>query len=257
MVLNDRQIASLGLIADSHPENFRAISYDLSVGKVIATNGRKRNAMILKPQGIVEVVSRESVKLPKNVLAYAMVKTSLCNEGILPLNIGIVDPGYEGPISATLLNFGKKPFHLSRGRVFLRLTFHECEESRIATVSQIGYKDYLEDRVQKVLNFDETFLNLKATVETATRHFLTKLIPYASGFALVLALFAFLVTLGVGYVNRGVWSTREDLKSDVMNELRHSELDGLKTEVDNLKRDLEKQKRESPSPTPATSPTGE
>src|ERR1041385_9038537 len=125
MVLNSRQIIDLGIIPNGEPQNFRAISYDLTVGKIIATNGRKRNSLILKPQGIVEVVSREMVKLPKNVVGYAMVKTSLCNEGILPLNIGIVDPGYEGPLSATLLNFGKKPFPLSRGKIFLRLTFHE------------------------------------------------------------------------------------------------------------------------------------
>jgi deoxycytidine triphosphate deaminase len=255
MVLNNRQLAELGIIQDGQPENFRAISYDLTIGKVIVTTGRKRNSVILKPQGIVEVVSRETVKVPKNVVGYAMVKTSLCSEGILPLNIGIIDPGYEGPLSATLLNFGKKPFALSRGKVFLRLTFHDCEESEIAKTTSYSYKAYVDDRVQKVLNFDETFLNLKNTAEQATRHVFAKFVPYVSGLAFMLAMFAFLVTLGVGYVNRGVWSTREDLKQDVLSDLKRSELDGLKIELNNLKEAVQRASQPSPAPTPKPSPS--
>lgn len=88
MLLSDKEIKKHGLIHDGLDSNFRAISYDVTIGRIIETNGRKRNSLILRPQGIVEVVSKEKVKLPRDIAGYAMVKTSLCNEGILPLNIG-------------------------------------------------------------------------------------------------------------------------------------------------------------------------
>ena len=63
----------------------------------------------MPPQGIVQVVSSERVKVPSTITGLATVKTSLCNEGLLALNIGIIDPGYEGAISSFLLNFSSVP----------------------------------------------------------------------------------------------------------------------------------------------------
>lgn len=123
MILSDKEIKEEKLILDEDESNYRATSYDVSIGKIITTEGKVEEEFIIKPQGIVEVISKERVKLPKYITGYAMVKTSLCNEGILPLNIGIIDPGWEGPLSATLLNFSKKEFRLGKGKIFYGLPF--------------------------------------------------------------------------------------------------------------------------------------
>ena len=129
MLLSDKEIKAKNLVENPIDEHFRAASYDLSVGKIISVEGKEVSEFRLKPPGIVEIISHEKVKLPKDVVGYAMVKTSLCNEGILALNIGVVDPGYQGYLSTTLLNFGNKEFLLNINDVFLRLTFLECYSS--------------------------------------------------------------------------------------------------------------------------------
>ena len=76
---------------------------------------------------MVEVISIETIKVPQNVAGYASVKTGLSRQGLLALNTGILDPGYEGPLSATVVNFGKSDSLLNHGDTFLRLTFHEYD----------------------------------------------------------------------------------------------------------------------------------
>ena len=61
------------------------------------------------------------------------MKTSLCREGILAINVGVVDPGWEGPLSSLLLNFGSDSYALRPGDTFIRLTFHRIENPTKAT----------------------------------------------------------------------------------------------------------------------------
>jgi hypothetical protein len=98
------------------------------------------------------------------------VKTSLCNEGILALNIGIVDPGFSGPLQCTLVNFGKRRYRLKAGTIFGRITFHENEpisdlkgDSR--TLQQVT--EIAQDDVRKYLASD--FLNFSKTVRKAAK----------------------------------------------------------------------------------------
>ena len=137
------QMAAKGLIENGIQSGFRAASYDLHVGTILeAPKEDKRfrgntveaisvsaKGFSLPPQGMVMVISRERVKLPKDIVGYALTKNGLSNQGILAINIGIIDPGYEGPISSTLINFGKRPFRVIPETSFLRLTFHEIDKS--------------------------------------------------------------------------------------------------------------------------------
>ena len=109
-------MAAKGLIENGVDGGFRAASYDLHVGAILeAPQEDKRSSgsatedirvstgFSLRPQGMVRVISRERVKLPENIIGYALTKNGLSNKGILAINIGIIDPGYEGPISSTTL----------------------------------------------------------------------------------------------------------------------------------------------------------
>jgi deoxycytidine triphosphate deaminase len=229
MLLSDQEIKNRRLVENRIEAHFRAASYDLSVGTIISVEGKEEEGEYwLKPQGIVEIISRERVKLPKDVVGYVMVKTSLCNQGILALNIGIVDPGYEGFLSTTLLNFGKNKFLLRINDVFLRLTFLDCYISpRSNRPSPVGYRDYVRGKREKMENFPETFLNLEATVQEASEPLFEdlkkKLIFWVPVGAFALALFAFLVTLGVNYTSRNIWS-REQLKAELLSTVHHEKL---------------------------------
>jgi deoxycytidine triphosphate deaminase len=242
MLLSDDEIRGNNLIEGALNDNYRAAGYDLSVGLFITVQGRKKKSIRLRPQGIVEIISKEKINLPSDVVAFAAVKTRLCNEGLLPLNIGIIDPDYHGLLSTTLLNFGKTHKLLKVGDPFLRLTFHRCSRSSRADahklhLPRLSDAQYLRDKEEKVLNFAETFLNLDATVREVSepivknwKNELLKLIPLG---AVGLALLAFAVTLGVNWVDRHVWS-KEDIKHELRQDLREDSHKALQEQVDRL-----------------------
>lgn len=237
MLLSDDTIKSKRLVVDDVAGNYRPAGYDLSVGKIITVEGQEvsKNSYWLAPQGIVEVISRETIKLPKDVAGYAMVKTALCNKGILALNIGIVDPGYDGPLSTTLINFGKREFQLDVNSVFLRVTFHECETSSRSTWPQpVNRQEYVADKKAKVQHFGNTFLNLQSAVEKVTdpifKRYKIQLIAIA---ALVLTVFPLIVTLGVDYLSRTSW-TKEQIKEEMLREIRAARQSELESKIREL-----------------------
>ncbi len=142
MMLNRNEIVAEGLIATGFdPKGLRDAGYDLRIETLIGKDEKEQIKLAsqsynLAPQGIAAVVSHEVLKLPANVCAYASVKTSLCREGVLAINIGVIDPGWEGPISSILLNFGKDSYQLKNNQPFLRLTFHRITApENVKTVS--------------------------------------------------------------------------------------------------------------------------
>src|SRR5437016_3550796 len=132
VVLPQSELQSI--VTKEFDANFlKGTSYDVRVGKIIWRDEKEvsesDSRFLLKPQGVAEVVSLERLTLPTNVVGFASVKTALCDEGIMALNIGLVDPGYTGPLSTTLVNFSNRPYNIQRGDVMLRLTFFRCESS--------------------------------------------------------------------------------------------------------------------------------
>ena len=175
------QMAAKGLIENGIQSGFRAASYDLRVGAILeapkedkrssgsaAEDIRVSTGFSLRPQGMVRVISRERVKLPDNIVGYTLTKNGLSNQGILAINIGIIDPGYEGPISSTLINFGKRTYQITPETSFLRLTFHEINEtSQVRPVSHT-HSTYLEKTKLDVLGSSgPKFLNLSEVAQEA------------------------------------------------------------------------------------------
>jgi dUTPase len=164
----------------------------------------------LPPQGIVLVISQEAVIIPKNIAGFAMVKTGLCNDGVLAINIGILDPNYSGPISSFLINFGKNKYALREGSVFLRLTFFEYDQQHDLPV-QVRKSDseYVgEKKVAVVQNFSATFLDLRATIQDAAEQAFSRyqktLFVWLPVIAVMLALLTFFLNLGNSYLAQPV-----------------------------------------------------
>jgi hypothetical protein len=153
-------------------------------------------------QGIAEVVSQERVCVPHDISGFALVKTSLFNEGLLALNIGIIDPGWNGKISSFLTNFGKNDRLLTKGDVFLRLTFHPLNETSflVQPVAKNDADYILEKRRSMTLRFAPSFLNISAHTDEAFRKHLNRILGYVSFAALVIAVIVFFLNAGnVGF----------------------------------------------------------
>lgn len=104
-------------------------SFDLTIGHIYDEHGHRVQApYTLLPNEMIQVVSAEVFDLPSNVTAHVSYKTGLTSQGIWALTVGIVDPGWNGPVSTTLLNFSKAKFAVQEGDVFLRVSFFEHDE---------------------------------------------------------------------------------------------------------------------------------
>jgi deoxycytidine triphosphate deaminase len=198
-MLTGDEIKRLDIVQGADDRCYRAASYDLRVGVVITPDGSESNLYLLPAQGIVDVVSRERIKLPLDIAGIALVKTSLCNEGVLPLGIGIIDPGYEGKLSSFLVNFGKNHRAIKEGEVFLRLTFYSLTgekqpDSRRTTIDDSAY--LLDKRKNTLEKLGPEFLNIKAIAREVFGTNLVKIVSAAGAAALILTVFTFLLNFG-------------------------------------------------------------
>ena len=246
-MLSGDEIRKHALIQNDNPNSYRAASYDLTVGRVIAPDQNRilaGEAVTIPPQGMVEVVSAERVKLPADIAGYTLLKNSLSNQGILAISIGIVDPLYEGLMSSTLINFSRSPVSLRPGDAFLRLTFHEYSPNRdLRPPSLVPDREYLNQRVRKVRkHFSKTFLDLETTVATLTQPVFEKglekwkvgLFFYVPGFAFILALLTFFMNAGTAYVSRN-GANRDQIKAELRKEMQQEDYLQLKKDVEELR----------------------
>jgi hypothetical protein len=196
----------------------------------------------MPPQGIVQVISIEKVKLPPNMTGLAYVKTSLCNEGLLALNIGIIDPGYEGRISSFLVNFSSKPRLLIRGEPFIRLQFMPMDDPA-TPVDNEDDATYILKRRREAVNFSSTFLNLGAVIESITKDLFAKwriqILTLAGSIALVLTVMTFLLNWGSLYLVR-IWLQPADaVRAEVLRSAFERQTEALVKANDELRARLD------------------
>jgi deoxycytidine triphosphate deaminase len=250
-MLNRDEIKSLGIIADGTVQNFRAASYDVRVGTITAVESQSPVRLIegefysIPPQGMVEVTSFETVKMPKEIAGYASVKTGLSRRELLALNTGIIDPSYEGPVSAVMVNFGRTPFSLHRHDVFLRLTFHRYDPpADFEALQPVDRQDFVRERKKEVAErFSSSFLDITGHIAEAARGAFWRYLPAIAiivGFvALLVTSVTFGVTLGVTYWHTEAMS-KDQLKAELGSYFRNRELDSYKRRL----ADLEKRERD-------------
>jgi deoxycytidine triphosphate deaminase len=252
MLLNGAAIRAKGFIKNADERQFRPASYDVRIGQMLRPGGDVgADRVALEPQGILEVISVERIELPTNVVGYAMVKTSLCNDGIFAINIGIIDPGYRGLLSSTLVNLGKNQYPIVAGEVFLRLVFHEFDPQADTTSITIDDKKYREDkRVKMNEKFAPSFLDIPATVSKLSEPIVNKLferwrsalLVWVPAAAVTVAIMSFLVNWGATWSARNALLDSSNVRREVLTDVRS-------TDADNKARDeriaeLERQLRE-------------
>ncbi|MGR9127890.1 dCTP deaminase domain-containing protein [Rhizobium leguminosarum] len=140
-------------------------SFDLTIGTVYDNDGNPVDGPFsLKPGHIVQVVSAEIFKLPPTVTGHVTYKTTLTQKGIWALTVGIVDPGWNGPVATTLLNFSRVEHAVAPGDSFLRVSLFEHEEVPLVRLRPTPpLPEYLMN-VRKAAStlFPKTFLNSDA-----------------------------------------------------------------------------------------------
>jgi dUTPase len=259
--LSGEEIKQLTPVENSAGEDlYRASTYDLSIGEIIPAGPASGGAEYKLPLGgTVRVISTESLRLPNNITGHALLKNELCRKGVLAINVGVIDPGFQGPISSILVDFGRADFVVRQGAPFLRISFYRCPPSpkadKSAKYNRDQYVSLVKDEVAAYMA--PTFLNVEATAEraaeTAFVSFKNGLVIWATLVAVLLALLAIFAPLGASYVEKYV-AAREQrelgLEKTVEENLKERYEIRLKTlsdQVDEMRRTMEKGTRQKKS----------
>jgi len=106
-------------------------SYDLRVGTIFTKTGRlKRQSgvgpepvVVIQPGEFVSVYTLEELRLPNDVAATAFAINSQSSRGLLVLNPGHIDPGYQGPLTVTAVNLTTNPLPIEGGSPIFTVVF--------------------------------------------------------------------------------------------------------------------------------------
>jgi deoxycytidine triphosphate deaminase len=258
MMLNSTQIVDRSLISQEFDQAaLHGAGYDLRISKLMIKDEKGElqqytDDINLKPQGIVAVISKEWITLPKDICAYAHVKTSLSREGVLAINAGVVDPGWSGPLSSVLLNFGESTYCLRSGDTFIRLTFHKVPDSELSVQSPRSREEYEESiKIKFKKRLTSSFMNIddaaKLGAEKLRANLRLTLFVYIPLAALMLAGLTFLVNFGT--LKLANWTTPSEMvltRAKALTEGvdRHAnqleqQNKELRTELDQLQREVE------------------
>jgi deoxycytidine triphosphate deaminase len=147
------------LLGDDYlDENFEPASYDLRIGTIykdgkIISNDHPQSSLYfskIKPSEIVTFHTLEKVKIPHDCCGTVFALNSYSSSGLLILNPGHIDPGFEGYISVCAINLSKKEFDVDLGHKIFTLIIEKLNES-------ISRKEF------EVLQFKNRFQKLSSS----------------------------------------------------------------------------------------------
>jgi deoxycytidine triphosphate deaminase len=88
----------------------------------------KQGFVKLKPGQMMFVVTAEDVLMPKDLCGTVYSRNSLSRDGILALNTGHIDPGFEGPIIIRLINLKSVDYTLTLGAPIFTIVFETIKK---------------------------------------------------------------------------------------------------------------------------------
>lgn len=132
MLITGHQITEQGLLANADPQNIQGGCYYLRIHSIIPT-GEEANSYdpdkpkmfhTLQPGGLAWIISEEKFQIQDTAItALVTLRSGFTKQGMLALDVGLVDANFFGPIGSLVINFSKKPIRLNAGDKFFRVLF--------------------------------------------------------------------------------------------------------------------------------------
>lgn len=103
------------LLKNASEDCVQTCSYDMRIGTIFEGENIIRNSqtggkqVVISPGEIISLFTLEDIFLPPDIAATAFAMNSWSSQGILVLNPGHVDPGYEGPLTVRVINLRATP----------------------------------------------------------------------------------------------------------------------------------------------------
>jgi dCTP deaminase len=215
-------------------------SLDLSIGKIFLpetppdnlggiNNPRQETSLSQGQTALIETA--ETLRLPTNIVAVGFPPASVTINGLLMTNPGLVDPGYEGPLRCTVINMGRKPYHLKAGDRIMRLVFIRLSHTPKSTLAIVSAAINEETLDRLCLDFMSIQENTKKEVESQMQNaWRTPII--AASIGLILSVAATILTNYL-QIGKSKEQTIAALTSRV-NDLENDKLKQLQDYIDKL-----------------------
>jgi deoxycytidine triphosphate deaminase len=151
-------------------------SYDLTAGKAVWKEPRAgtqkgtvetrayvvegslvaQPTVTVQPGQMIFVITHEDILMPVGLCGTVYSKNNLAGEGILALNAGHVDPGYEGPIVIRLINLRATSWTLTLGSPIFTIVFQT-----------LGTSEHDLLRAHPPISADQTLIRVRQSAEAA------------------------------------------------------------------------------------------
>jgi deoxycytidine triphosphate deaminase len=159
-VLSDTTIRAMmqqnRLILDGRLDCAKNCSYDFRAARVVygGTDESSRHvkaveldenstrSAIVPPTAVVWVRSRERVQIPEDMVGLWIQTNSLSRKGLLLLNSTLVEPGYQGFLSAHFANLGSIPAVLTAETTIAKLVFIKLDTAATELINPKAFAHY-------------------------------------------------------------------------------------------------------------------
>jgi len=191
MILSDseikKRIEADKLLEFHDPQKVKYCGCELTLGTVIAPKSgevlsfeglpwkwlpkivKKPTCFVIKPSETMILVTKEILKMPKDLCATYGQLNRLANVGLMILNTSIVEPGYSGPLSCVLVNFSAQPHAVAPGDSIAKLNFHTVQGDPEQLFSKSYSADEYELMVSKnSINLPKSLLDISGVEDRVT-----------------------------------------------------------------------------------------
>lgn len=167
-----KNIRENGLVSNPNSERIKYCSYLFVAGKIFPagthqtpgvidwTDPQSNSYYIIQPGSVTLIQTLECVKMPVNICGFWWQTNDLSRRGLMLINQSIVDPGYEGPLSCTFVNFGNEPVRIDPSTPLAKLVFCQLDQSVNSGHPGMSLVDYQKRLHETALRTPESFLRI-------------------------------------------------------------------------------------------------
>lgn len=167
-VLSDRtlrdRISNNELIPDGNPNSAKHCSYEFTAGAIVKGGSSEFKTITepetISPAQLVWIKVRERISIPPDMVGLWIQTQTLARKGLLLLNISLIEPGYEGHLSAVFVNFGKNNVIIGPTTSIAKVVFMQLDGEAVDKVDSAGFVDYDGWLIEMASNAPASFLQL-------------------------------------------------------------------------------------------------
>ncbi|SDF06971.1 deoxycytidine triphosphate deaminase [Blastococcus aurantiacus] len=180
----EASIAAGQLIKLGNPDHVDACAYEFHAGRIFRTgelvglddvtdwtgNAAYSDIYEIQSGELVWIRTRESVVMPDDVCAFWWQTNRLSRQGLMLVNMSMVEPGYEGDLSCLFVNFGRKAITIDRETVIAKLVFNRLETVAASPFSNsVDQVEYDRKVLLNAKDAPPTFLDVGGRLEVDLR----------------------------------------------------------------------------------------